>query len=201
MAGHEAGDELAFFVDRMKTVSAYGEINILDDLWTSRVTSHLAIRDVADALTADAIESAIELIAAALKAAGRGDPRIAVAALNPHAGESGAFGREEIDIIGPVVARAAESGLDVVGPVPADTVFPLAMREGIDGVVTMFHDQGQIALKILGLGRGVTLLAGLPVPIATPGHGTAYDIAGKGVANTEGLAAAFRLVKGMVGTR
>ncbi len=198
MAGHEAGDELAYLVGRMKPTSVFGEINILDGLWTSRVTSHVPIRNVADLLTTPAIVDAIRLIAAALKAAGRSNPRIAVAALNPHAGEGGAFGREEIDVIEPAVALAAAEGLHVVGPFPADTVFPRAMREGFDGIVTMFHDQGQIALKILGLGRGVTMLAGLPVPIATPGHGTAYDIAGKGIANGEGLSAAFRLVADMV---
>ena len=198
MAGHEAGDELAYLIGRMKPASVFGEINILGDLWTSRVTSHVAIRHVADALTTPAIVDAIRLIATALKAAGRAKPRIAVAALNPHAGEGGAFGREEIDVIEPAVTLAAAEGLDVAGPFPADTVFPRAAREGFDGIVTMFHDQGQIALKILGLGRGVTMLAGLPVPIATPGHGTAYDIAGKGIANGAALSAAFRLVADMV---
>jgi 4-hydroxy-L-threonine phosphate dehydrogenase PdxA len=198
MAGHAEGDELTFLVGRMKPASVFGEINILDGLWTSRVTSHVPIRHVADALTPPAIVDAIRLIASALMIAGRDNPRIAVAALNPHAGEGGAFGREEIDVIAPAVALAAAEGLDVVGPFPADTVFPRAKREGFDGIVTMFHDQGQIALKILGLGRGVTMLAGLPVPMATPGHGTAYDIAGKGIANREGLSAAFRLVADIV---
>jgi 4-hydroxythreonine-4-phosphate dehydrogenase len=201
MAGHVEGDELAYLAGRLKPTSVFGEINILDDLWTSRVTSHIPIRHVADALTIPAIVDAIGLIATALKAAGHSNPRIAVAALNPHAGEGGAFGREEIDIIEPAVALAAAEGLEVVGPFPADTVFPRAAREGFDGIVTMFHDQGQIALKILGLGRGVTMLAGLPVPIATPGHGTAYEIAGKGIANGEGLSAAFRLVADMVRNR
>lgn len=197
LAGHAAGDELDYLVHHMKPTGDVGEVNILDGLWTSRVTSHIPLRNVADRLTSDAIVRAIDLIALALKGSGRTNPRIAVAALNPHAGENGAFGREEIDVIAPAVRRAAASGHDVTGPLPADTVFPLALRDGYDGIVTMFHDQGQIALKVLGLGKGITLLAGLAVPIATPGHGTAYDIAGKGVARTDGLTAALDLVADM----
>jgi len=196
-AGHEAGDELDYLVHRMAPAGEVGEINILDDLWTSRVTSHIPVRAVADALTPHAIVRSIDLIAGALAASGRPRPRIAVAGLNPHAGENGAFGREEIDVIAPAVAQAAAAGHDVTGPLPADTVFPLALRDGFDGIVTMFHDQGQIALKVLGLGRGITFLAGLPVPVATPGHGTAYDIAGKGIARTDGLVAAVDLVTTM----
>jgi 4-hydroxythreonine-4-phosphate dehydrogenase len=194
LAGHAAGDELDFFSRALPPAAAAGEINILGDLWTSRVTSHVPLRAVADLITRDGVRRGIGLLAEALRKSGRRHPRLAVAALNPHAGEGGAFGREEIEVIAPAIEAARAEGIDASGPFPADTVFPRAMGGAFDGVATMFHDQGQIALKMVGLGQGVTLLAGLPVPIASPAHGTAYDIAGTGRARAEGLLAATRLV-------
>jgi 4-hydroxythreonine-4-phosphate dehydrogenase len=132
-----------------------------------------------------------------LRAAGLGKPRIAVAALNPHAGDGGNFGREEIDIIGPAVERAKARGLGVDGPYPADTVFVRAKGGQFDAVLTMYHDQGQIAMKLMGFDRGVTLLGGFPFPICTPAHGTAYDIAGKGIANSGATRAAVLLAANM----
>lgn len=133
-----------------------------------------------------------------LRQAGHASPRLAVAALNPHAGDGGAFGREEIDVLEPAIAAARARQMLVDGPFPSDTVFPRAVAGHYDGVVTMFHDQGQIALKMIGLGRSITLLGGFPVPIATPGHGTAFDIAGTGNARPDGLMAAVALVKRMM---
>jgi 4-hydroxythreonine-4-phosphate dehydrogenase len=199
LGGHEAGDELDFFSGRLPAPGAVGEINILDALWTSRVTSHVPLRAVGDLITRNSVGRGINLIDSALKRAGRPQPRIAVAALNPHAGEGGAFGMEEIEVIGPAIAEAQARGVDVQGPFPSDTVFPRAVDGAYDGVVTMFHDQGQIALKLIGLGKGITLLAGFPIPIATPGHGTAYDIAGTGRARPEGLQAAVELAARMMG--
>jgi 4-hydroxythreonine-4-phosphate dehydrogenase len=121
-------------------------------------------------------------------------PRIAVAALNPHAGDQGNFGREEIDLIRPAVAEAARLQIDVTGPWPADTVFLKAKAGEIDAVVTMYHDQGQIAMKLMGFDRGVTVQGGLPIPVATPAHGTAFDIAGQGKANLGATRAAFELL-------
>jgi 4-hydroxythreonine-4-phosphate dehydrogenase len=118
-------------------------------------------------------------------------PRIAVAALNPHAGDGGAFGREDIDIIAPAVAKARETGIHADGPFPSDTVFLRARDGHYDAVLTMYHDQGQIAIKLLGFDKGVTVLAGLLVPITTPAHGTAFDIAGQGIANPEPTRRAF----------
>ena len=198
LAGHDAGDELDFAIKRLAFDGPCGEINILGDLWTSRVTSHVPLRAVGDLITRDRVHAAIALIANALKQSGKADPHIAVAALNPHAGEGGAFGREEIDVIAPAIEDAKAEGLHVEGPYPADTVFPQAETRGIDAIVTMYHDQGQIALKLIGLGKAVTLLAGLPVPIATPGHGTAFDIAGTGTARIDGLASAIDLVGRMI---
>jgi 4-hydroxy-L-threonine phosphate dehydrogenase PdxA len=200
LAGHAAGDELDFFGKTLASDRAVGEINILGELWTSRVTSHVPLRAVGDLITRESILRSIHLLAGALRRSGRRNPRLAIAALNPHAGEGGAFGREEIEVIAPAVAEAREAGVDAEGPFPADTIFPRAIAGAFDGVVTMFHDQGQIALKMVGLGKGITLLAGFPVPIATPGHGTAYDIAGKGIARVDGLAAAVALVAAMVRT-
>lgn len=201
LAGHEAGDELDYFNRLLPADAPTGEINILDRLWTSRVTSHVPLRAVADLITRDSVARAIDLMASTLRRAGKASPRLAVAALNPHAGEGGAFGTEEIEIIAPAVAEAQSRQLRVEGPFPSDTVFPRAVAGGYDGVVTMFHDQGQIALKLMGLGKGITLLAGFPVPIATPGHGTAYDIAGTGKAKSDGLQAAVELVAKMMRKR
>ncbi len=201
LAGHAAGDELDFFQRALQPEGTVGEINILRDLWTSRVTSHVPLRAVGDLITRTSIGRGIELLATALKRSGRAEPRLAVAALNPHAGEGGAFGHEEIEVIAPAVAEARAQGVDADGPFPADTIFPRAVAGAFDGVVTMFHDQGQIALKMVGLGQGITLLAGLPVPIATPGHGTAYDIAGLGKARIDGLVGATELVVQMAKNR
>ena len=118
-----------------------------------------------------------------MAAAGFAAPRIAVAALNPHAGDNGNFGREEIDILAPAVQAAQAKGIACDGPYPSDTVFVRARAGQFDAVLTMFHDQGQIAMKLIGFDKGVTLLGGFPMPITTPAHGTAYDIAGKGIAN------------------
>ena len=121
-------------------------------------------------------------------------PRLAVAALNPHAGDNGNFGREEIDIIAPAVERAKAEGFDVVGPWPPDSVFLLGKDGRVDGIVAMYHDQSQIAMKLLGFDRGLTLLGGLPMPITSPAQGSAYDIVGKGVARVGALRFAFDLV-------
>lgn len=198
LAGHSAGDELDYFNSLLHAERQTGEINVLGDLWTSRVTSHVPLKDVAAGITAEGIARAIELMHDTLVRAGKSSPRIAVAALNPHAGDGGVFGMEEIEIIQPAVEAAQKRQLRVDGPYPADTVFPRAMNDGYDAVVTMYHDQGQIALKLIGLGRGVTLLAGFPLPIATPGHGTAYDIAGTGRAKLDGLLSAVGLVARMM---
>ena len=160
------------------------EFNILEGLWNARVTSHIPlVGGIVAPYRSTRSSQALELTATALRAAGFEPPRIGVAALNPHAGDGGNFGREEIDIIEPAVKKAKAKGLPADGPYPADTVFVRAKAGQFDAVLTMYHDQGQIAMKLLGFDRGVTLLGGFPFPICTPAHGTAYDIAGKGIAN------------------
>ena len=147
------------------------------------MTSHVPLKGVAALITRASILQAIERTRDAMMQAGFTAPRIAVAALNPHAGDGGNFGTEEIEVIGPAVEEARGRGHSVEGPFPSDTVFLRAKAGLFDAVLTMYHDQGQIAMKLMGFDVGVTLLGGYPVPIATPAHGTAYEIAGKGVAN------------------
>lgn len=193
LGGNPFNDELEFIVHELGSDADVGEFNVLDRLWNARVTSHVPLREVADLLTTDRILSRLQLTVATMRAAGVERPRIAVAALNPHAGEGGAFGSEDDEVIAPAVDQARARGLDVSGPFPSDTVFLRARDGQFDAVLTMYHDQGQIAIKLLGFERGVTLLGGLQVPITTPAHGTAYDIAGEGRANRAPLRRAVDL--------
>ncbi|MDQ2963850.1 MAG: 4-hydroxythreonine-4-phosphate dehydrogenase PdxA [Pseudomonadota bacterium] len=191
--GWRFNDEHQMFAHLTGHSGFFGEMNVLDSVWMSRVTSHLALRAALEQITAERIGQALTLTDATMRSAGFAKPRIAVAALNPHAGENGLFGREELDIIAPAVARAAERGVACRGPFPADTVFLKAFAGEYDGVLTMYHDQGQIATKLKGFNRGVTVTGGLSTVFTTPAHGTAFDIVGKGCANTGALEQAVRL--------
>ena len=171
----------------------FGEMNVLDDKWMSRVTSHVSLRTALDRSRPRRIDDALTLADATMRGAGFARPRIAVAALNPHGGENGLFGREEIEIIAPAVAQAAARGIACKGPFPADTVFIKGFGEEFDGVLSMYHDQGQIATKMKGFNRGVTVTAGLETVFTTPAHGTAFDIVGQGKAATGALEQAVRL--------
>jgi len=199
-AGMNAEDEHRYMARYLGFEGYHGELNVLDGLMTTRVTSHIGLKDVARNITADGVEKAIGLAEDTLKRAGHARPRIAVAALNPHAGDNGKFGREEIDILEPVIRAAQDKQRDVTGPWPSDTVFLKARRGEVDAVVTMYHDQGQIAIKLLGFERGVTVAGGLPIPIATPAHGTAFDIAGQNRANVGATRQAFDLLVRMART-
>jgi 4-hydroxythreonine-4-phosphate dehydrogenase len=196
-------DEIRFIRDVLQSAAPASEFNVLGKLWNARVTSHIPLSGVASAITQDAILRSLALTDAAMRAAGFERPRIAVAALNPHAGDGGNFGREEIDVMEPAVRKAAEQGLSVEGPFPSDTVFLRAKNGDFDAVLTMYHDQGQIAMKLMGFERGVTLIGGFPFPICTPAHGTAYDIAGRGIANIgasrEALLLAVRMASERLG--
>lgn len=195
MAGNRFEDELRYAADHLGWEKPVGEFNILGRLWNARVTSHIAIAQVSAQLTRARVLEAIALTDAQMRRAGFNPPRIAVAALNPHAGEGGAFGREEIDVIAPAVAQARADGIDVSGPFPSDTVYLRARDGQFDAVLTMYHDQGQIAIKLLGFSRGVTLLGGLPIAVTTPAQGTAYDIAGQGLATVDALRNAFAVAR------
>jgi 4-hydroxythreonine-4-phosphate dehydrogenase len=177
------GDDVVFTTRVLGTSEPASEFNILGDLWNARVTSHVPLSAVAGRITVASVLRGLRLTDATLRAAGIATPRIAVAALNPHAGDGGAFGREEIDAIAPAIAQARRDGIAADGPFPSDTVFLRARSGAFDAVLTMYHDQGQIAMKLMGFERGVTLLAGFGFPICTPAHGTAYEIAGRGVAD------------------
>ena len=193
LAGMREEDELRYMQGRFGVEGFNCEFNITGALWTSRVTSHVPVRDVADLITGEAVADAVHIIDAALRRAGIARPRIAVSGLNPHAGDGGSIGREEIEVIAPAIERLRKDGLDASGPWSPDTVFIAARRGDFDAVVSMYHDQGQIAMKLMGFERGVTLHGGLPVPVATSASGSAFDIAGRGVAGIEGLQAAFDL--------
>jgi 4-hydroxythreonine-4-phosphate dehydrogenase len=197
LGGMTFEDELRFAADFLGHHGPHGEFNVLDRLWNARVTSHVPLARVAALLSVDRIVEAIALTDSAMRTAGFERPRIAVAALNPHAGDGGNYGREEIETIAPAIELARARGVDASGPYPADTVWVRARDGQFDGVVTMYHDQGQIAIKLMGFERGVTVLGGLPIPITTAAHGTAYDIAGQGIANDRALVRAFEIAVDM----
>lgn len=191
--GWKFNDEHQMFAHLTRHQGFFGEMNVLDNLWMSRVTSHVALRTAIDQITAERIDDALMLADRTMRGAGIPAPRIAVCALNPHGGENGLFGREEIEVIAPAVALAAARGIACKGPFPSDTVFLKAFGGEFDGVLSMYHDQGQIATKLKGFNRGVTVTAGLGTVFTTPAHGTAFDIVGKGVATTGALEQAVRL--------
>lgn len=158
-------------------------------------TIHVPIKEVAQALTREKVERAIELAAQACRDLGLPRARVAVCGLNPHAGEGGKIGDEELTTIIPAVEAARRRGVDAVGPLAADTLFHYAFRGDYDAVVAMYHDQGLVPLKMIGFDTGVNWTLGLPFIRTSPDHGTAYDIAGKGIANPSSMIAALRLAK------
>ena len=194
-------DEIRFVADVTGFKGKVREFNVLEKIWNARVTSHVPLKDVSSHLSEDSILAEVELTAKCLRQAGFEKPRIAVAGLNPHAGDGGSFGMEEIEIIAPAIERAKASGHDIDGPFPSDTVFLRALKEGYHAVLTMYHDQGQIAMKMMGFDKGVTMMGGLPFPLCTPAHGTAYDIAGQGIADVGATREALRLAIRMVRER
>jgi 4-hydroxythreonine-4-phosphate dehydrogenase len=199
--GFRYNDEHQMFAAMTRHQGHFSEMNVLDGLWMSRATSHVSLRTALDQLTPERIADALTLADATMRNAGIATPRIAVAALNPHAGEGGLFGREEIEIIAPAIAAAAARGIACKGPYPADTVFLKAFGGEFDGVLAMYHDQGQIATKLKGFNRGVTVTAGLSTIFTTPAHGTAFDIVGRGIANTGALEQAIRLAARLATSR
>lgn len=196
-AGCEFESEHHFLAQLFNHTEPFGEINVLGDLWTTRTTSHIPISEVSKHLSVERILRAVRLAYTSLKNSGITKPRLALAALNPHAGEHGLCGREEIDVIEPAIAEARKMGIDASGPYPSDITFIKAFRGDFDGVVTMYHDQGQIALKLRGFDEGITIAGGLPAPIVTCAHGTAYDIAGKGIVKTSAFENAVKMASRM----
>lgn len=162
------------------------------------VTLHLALRDVFTELSAGSILARCHLAHRALRTLKGSPPRIGVAALNPHAGEEGLFGDEETTQIGPAVSQAQADGLDIEGPLPVDTLMVRAAAGEFDAVVAMYHDQGHIALKLLGLHRAVNVTLGLPIIRTSVAHGTAFDRAWQGTADPRGMRAALRVAADLV---
>ena len=174
-----------------------------DELRTVLVTIHMSLRRAIDAVTFDAVLETIRIAHAAMSRQGMAQPRIGVAGLNPHAGEAGLFGEEELNIIAPAVAAARAEGIDASGPFAPDTVFMRARhaagRAGeFDVVVAMTHDHGLIPVKYLGVEHGVNVTLGLPFVRTSPDHGTAFDIAGRGIADPSSLLAAVRMARRLV---
>jgi 4-hydroxythreonine-4-phosphate dehydrogenase len=178
----------------------------------SHVTTHCALEEVPKRATKARIRQVLDLTQAALRDLGLPRPRIAVAALNPHAGEGGLFGMQDIEVTTPAIAEAVAAGMDVVGPVPGDTVFVKLRAGQYDAVVAMYHDQGHIPVKLLGFevdpktGRwealsGVNVTLGLPIIRTSVDHGTAFDIAGKGIASERSLIEAIEFAEALAARR
>jgi 4-hydroxythreonine-4-phosphate dehydrogenase len=182
-------------------VKEFAMVLAVGDLAVAHVTLHMALRDVFRHLTSEAVLEKTRLIDDLMKRLLGRRPRLGVAALNPHASDGGLFGDEEATIIAPAVQAASGQGLDVSGPWPCDTLFVRARRGDFDGIVAMYHDQGHIALKLLGEGRAVNISAGLPIVRTSVAHGTAYDIAGRGIANAGSLVEATRVAALLARTR
>lgn len=170
----------------------------LDELRVSHVTTHIPLRDVASSLSVEEIVTTAELTASFLKRLGE-DVRLGIAALNPHAGEGGVMGNEEIRIIGPAVEELRRRGFHVTGPLPSDTIFLRALRGEFNAVISMYHDQGHIPVKLLGFNRAVNVTLGLPYIRTSVDHGTAYDIAGKCIADEGSMLNAISLAVKLAG--
>ena len=171
----------------------YGMILVLENLNILMYSTHMSLRKACDKVTYDGVLKKIFLANEGLKFFSKTGAVIAVAALNPHSGEGGLFGTEEIDFISPAIKKAQEDGINVTGPIPGDTVFVRAKKGEFDLVIAMYHDQANIVMKILGFGEVVTLLAGIPIIRTSTGHGTAFDIAGKNIADERNLYKAIEL--------
>jgi 4-hydroxythreonine-4-phosphate dehydrogenase len=175
-----------------------------DELRVVLVSIHVSLQDAINAVTVDNILQTLRITHAAFQATLGRAPRIGVAGLNPHAGEGGLFGREEIEIIAPAIAQACAEGINAFGPFAPDTVFMRARATSgkpgeFDAVVAMYHDQGLIPVKYLGVEKGVNVTLGLPLVRTSPDHGTAFDIAGTGRADASSLIEAIRMAKSLVG--
>jgi 4-hydroxythreonine-4-phosphate dehydrogenase len=187
-------DLLAHLTGRERAVMMFAA----DELRVVLATVHVALREVPALLTRELVEFTIDLAAAELPRFGCARPRIAVAGLNPHAGEHGVIGGEDEAVLRPAIAAARRRGVDASGPWPADTVFPRAVRGEFDAVVACYHDQGLIPVKLLAFGRAVNVTLGLPIVRTSVDHGTAFDIAGQDRADPSSLIEAVRLAATLV---
>lgn len=199
MAGYKAMDDMTYYEESFAAGTAY-QVGEVAGIWTTPVTFHVAFRAIPDLITKESVLAKIRSLDKVLKAAKVSPGRIGVVALNVHCGEGGMFGREEIDVITPAIQQAKADGFNVAGPLPPDSAFPLALRGDYQGLVLMYHDQANIGRKILGRDQpGVSLFLGMPVPVVTTPHGTAYDIAWKGIAKHSMLARAITMTAALAG--
>ena len=190
LGGNKYSDELHLMAEKLEVKNFFCEFNVIDNFWTARVSSHIQIKDLPQHVKKEKIIKPIKLINEAMKLNGIKNPRVAVQALNPHA----EFGTEEKDEIIPAIEEAKKLGINADGPLPCDTSFITAYKNGNhDCIVGMYHDALQSGLKAFGFDRGVTVQGGLPIPITTPAHGTAFDIAGKNKANLEPTLNSFKI--------
>ena len=188
--GCKYNDEHDFFQNKLEIKDFCCEFNVVDNFWTARVTSHIPLKEVAENITKENILKPIKLLDKTLKMSGMKNPRIAVQALNPH----GEFGTEEKDEIIPAIDEAKKLGINADGPLPCDTSFITAFKnKNHECIVGMYHDALQCGLKAFGFDRGVTVSGGLTIPVTTPAHGTAFDIAGTNTANLEPTLNSFKL--------
>ena len=166
----------------------YGMVLLLGNMKVLMYSNHCSLEDACKAVKKDKVLDKIRLVDNGLKTIfGYENPSIAVSALNPHCGEGGLFGRQEIDELAPAITEALKEGINAIGPVPGDTIFVEAKNGAYDAVIAMFHDQANLAMKLLGFGNVVTLLVGVPIIRTSTGHGTAFNIAGQNIANAENL--------------
>ncbi|MBT2217975.1 4-hydroxythreonine-4-phosphate dehydrogenase PdxA [Virgibacillus dakarensis] len=198
--GHHFQDELHFFADLLDCKEGFSEINYMSGLWVTRATSHIPLRNVSENITKKKIVERIRFAHKTLINAGIENPKIVVSALNPHAGDGGLLGNEEIDFIIPAINDMKEEGINVQGPYPADTLFLRLEKDPFECLLAMYHDQAQTGMKLLGFNRGVTMSGGLPITLTTPAHGTAFDIAGKGIADEGATKEAIKMVVRMNST-
>ena len=190
LGGNKFPDELHLMAEKLNVKSYFCEFNVIDNFWTARVTSHMPIIEVPSHIKKENIIKPIKLINDAMILNGIKKPRVAVQALNPHA----EFGTEEKEEIIPAIEEAKKIGINADGPLPCDTSFITAFKnKNHDCIVGMYHDALQSGLKAFGFDRGVTVQGGLPIPITTPAHGTAFDIAGKNIANLEPTLQSFKI--------
>ncbi len=197
-AGMKQESEAEYIASVFGAEGPIGEVNMIGNLMTFRVTSHVPVKEISSRLNVDNIYETIMLGWRTSRQFGVEDPRIAVAGLNPHNGEAGKCGTEEIEVITPAIEKARAEGVNITGPISGDIVFMRAFKGEFDVVITMFHDQGQIALKAVGFEQGVTISGGQPVPITTCAHGTAFGRAGKGYASTTAFQNAVNVLTRMV---
>ncbi|MBN1756934.1 MAG: 4-hydroxythreonine-4-phosphate dehydrogenase PdxA [Chitinispirillaceae bacterium] len=189
-AGYNYPGHTEIFAEKTGT-DKYSMLFLLNNIGVAHVTTHCSLREAIEQIATGRVLATIRLLSDTMIRLGITGPRIAVGGLNPHAGENGLFGKEEIEHIRPAIAMAQAEGIDASGPYPPDTVFMRAFRGAFDGVVAMLHDHGFVALKSMDFEHGVNITVGLPIIRTSVGHGTAFDIAGTGKASAESLLSAF----------